>query len=327
MQAYVVRADGGRWSVAWEEHPEPACPADGVVVEPSAVALAWSDVLQQEGGYVGAVPDPPFVSGHEFAGRVVEAGARAAGVAVGDRVFGFLPGPAAFADRVAAPGRSVRRVPDGLGDVKAAAITTSFLTADVGLFVVGGLVPGATLLVHAAAGGVGRSAVQLARVTGVEVVVATAGSAQRRADAAALGARVAGYDDFPDLVREVTGGRGIDVALESVSGEVFDRTLKVMAPGGRLVTVGASSGVPPRRLGLPMLWQRSVTVGGLHLANLLATAPELLEPSWRRVLDLATAGAIDPGVGLVVGRHGIPRAARALRGRTVPGRVVVDLTR
>ncbi|NKQ51933.1 zinc-binding dehydrogenase [Amycolatopsis sp. K13G38] len=326
MRAYVVRTGSGKWSASWEEYPEPACPRDGVVVEPRAAALAWSDVLQQEGGYVGAVPDPPFVSGHEFAGAIVEAGPDA-GFAVGERVFGFLPRPAAFADRVAASSRFVRRIPDELTDIDAAAITTSFLTADVGLFTVGGLVPGQSVLVHAAAGGVGRSAIQLARASGIDTVVATAGSAARQAEAAALGAtHVTGYEEFPELVREVTAGRGIDVALESVGGEVFDRTAEVMAPLGRLVTIGASSGTPPRRLKLPFLWQRSVTVGGLHVANLLAGSPDLLEDSWQRVRRLLVKGELDAGVGLVVDRDGIPSAAQALRGRTVSGRVVIDFS-
>ena len=321
----VRTAEDGAVSVSWEDHPEPACPRDGVVVEPRAVALAWSDVLQQRGGYVGALPDTPFVSGHEFAGTVVEAGPDAV-FAVGDRVFGFLPRPAAFAERVAASSHVVRRTPDGLGDVEAAAVTTSFLTADVGLFVVGRLVAGESVLVHAAAGGVGRAAVQLARLAGVEPVVATARSPERRAEASALGAtHLADYDGFTDVVRRVTDGRGVDVALESVGGDVFDRTAEVMAPVGRVVTIGASAGVAPRRMKLPFLWQRSVTVGGLHLANLLAEAPEVLDASWRRVLALLAAGALDAGVGMVVARDEIPRAAAALHGRSVSGRVVVDL--
>lgn len=323
----MVRSDGEAWSASWEDFPEPRCPPDGVVVEPRAAALAWSDVLQQEGGYVGAMPDPPFVSGHEFAGVVVEVGADAE-FALGERVFGFLPRPAAFADRVAASSRVVRRIPDELTDIDAAAITTSFLTADAGLFRVGGLVAGQSVLIQSAAGGVGRSAVQLAKATGVDLVIATAGSPARQAEAAALGAtHVAGYDEFADLVREVTAGRGVDVVLESVGGEVFDRSAEVVAPMGRLVTIGASSGVAPRRLKLPFLWQRSVTVGGLHLANLLGGSPELLEPSWQRVLGLLTKGQLDPGVGMVVGRDELRRGAEALRGRTVSGRVVIDLTR
>ncbi|GAA4546400.1 quinone oxidoreductase family protein [Pseudonocardia xishanensis] len=328
MRAYVVREHDGVWSASWEsDHPEPVCPADGVVVEPRAAALAWSDVLQQTGGYVGAVPAPPFVSGHELAGVVVEAGP-AAEFAVGERVFGFLPRPGAFAERVAASSAFVRRIPDELTDLDAAAITTSFLTADVGLFTVGRLEPGQSVLVQSAAGGVGRAAVQLARAVGVELVIATAGSPVRQAEAVALGAtRVTGYDEFPEVVRELTGGRGVDVVLESVGGEVFDRSAEALAPFGRLVTIGASAGVPPRRLKLPFLWQRSVTVGGLHIANLLGGSPELLEPSWQRVLGLLAKGELDAGVALVIGPDEIPRGAEALRGRAVSGRVLLDFTR
>ncbi|MET7395144.1 zinc-binding dehydrogenase [Dactylosporangium sp. NPDC005572] len=326
MQAFVVRDHAGGRSATWEEVADPSPAPGGVVVQVRAAALAWSDVLQMEGGYVGAVPDPPFVCGHEFAGEVVAAGEQAQH-RPGDRVFGFLAGPGAFAEYVAAPSGLVRRTPDALSDLDAAAFTTSFLTADAALVAVGGLTAGRSVLVHAAAGGVGRSAVQLAHVLDAGLVLATAGSPARRAAAEAAGATAsAGYDDFADLVRERTGGRGVDVVLESVGGDVFDRSARLLAPFGRLVTIGASSGTPPQRLKLPLLWQRSISVCGVHIGRLLAEQPELLEPSWNRLLCLLAAGRITPGVGLVVTPAGIRHGIEALRSRIVDGRVVIDFT-
>ncbi|MEO3862670.1 NADPH:quinone oxidoreductase family protein [Acrocarpospora sp. B8E8] len=326
MRAYVVRHDDHGRSSRWEEVPDPSPSAEGVIVRVRAAALAWSDVLQMEGTYAGAVPDTPFVCGHEFAGEVVAAGSEA-GYALGDRVFGFLPSPAAFAEYVAAPARCVRRTPDELADTDAAAFTTSFLTADAAMVTVGGLTPGRSLLVHAAAGGVGRSALQLARAYGTELILATAGSPSRRTAAEASGAMAtADYDDFPDLVLEHTRGRGVDVVLESVGGDVFDLSARVLAPLGRLVTIGASSGTPPRRLKLPLLWQRSISVCGIHIARLLGDHPEVLQPSWKRLLSLLPAGRIRPEVGLTVSPADLAQGIEALRGRTVDGRVVIDFT-
>ncbi|MFC8662206.1 zinc-binding dehydrogenase [Streptomyces sp. NPDC057199] len=327
VREHVVRDHGTTRSAKWEETADPSPPAEGVVVRVHAAALAWSDILQMEGTYAGEVPDSPFVSGHEFAGEVVAAG-EGTTYAPGDRVFGFLSSPAAFAEYVAAPARCVRRTPDELTDTDAAVFTTSFLTADVALVTLGGLTPQRSLLVHAGAGGVGRSALQLARSYGSELVLATAGSPARRAAAQAAGAvATAGYDDFPDLVRESTGGRGVDIVLESVGGEVFDRSARVLAPMGRLVTIGASSGRPPQRLKLPLLWQRSISVCGVHIGRLLAEAPEVLEPSWERLLDLLSAGRIESEAGLTVPPSGLARGIEALRSRSVDGRVVIDFTR
>jgi NADPH2:quinone reductase len=327
--AYRVRFDGQSWSAGWETRPYPRAAA-GVVVEVKAAALAWSDVLQAQGRYAGAVPDPPFTGGHEFAGVVTTASPDDE-FQPGERVFGFLPSPGAFCEYLAVATEHLRRTPDRLDDVTAAALTTSFLTADVGLVTVGGLTPQATretVVVHAGAGGVGRSAIQLARTYGAAQVIATASSPGRRADAVAVGADVCvDYPDFAEVVLDRTEGRGADIILESVGGSVFDASARVLAPTGRLVTIGASSGQAPARLKLPLLWQRSISVCGLHIGRLLDDAPGLLEPSWLRILPLLADGAVDPGVGLVIAPAQIESGMDALGARAVSGRVVIDFTR
>jgi NADPH2:quinone reductase len=326
VKAFVVRHRSGVRGGAWEEVADPRLTGGGAVIRVGAAALAWSDVLQMEGSYAGPVPDLPFISGHELAGEVVEV-APGATWSVGDRVFGFLPGPGAFAEYVAVSSGSLRLTPDELRDVDAAAFTTSYLTADVALRTIGGLTWDRSVLVHAAAGGVGHSAVQLACAYGVKTVVATAGTESRRAVARASGASAtAGYDDFPEVVLAETGGRGVDVVLESVGGDVFDRSLDVVAPLGHVVTIGASSGAAPKRLKLPALWQRSLTVSGFHIGRMLEKTPELLAPSWDRLLALLAAGRIAPEIGLVVDLAGIGAGMEALRTRQVAGRVVIDFT-
>jgi len=327
VRAYVVAQRDGHRGAVWEDIAEPVPGDSSVVVRVRAAALAWSDILQVAGTYAGAVPNLPFTCGHEFAGEIVSA-AKGCGYSAGERVFGFLASPGAFAEYVAAPLASIRRTPTGMPDAAAAAFTTSFLTADVALVTAGGLRPGGSVLIHAAAGGVGKSAVQLAAAMDARLILATAGAPARRIAAEAAGATAtAGYDDFPGLVAERTAGRGVDVVLESIGGEVFDHSLEVLAPMGRLVTIGASGGVPPRRLKLPRLWQQSISVCGIHIGRLLAEEPRLLAPSWDRLLTLLADGRIKPEVGLVIAPAEISKGMDVLRGRQAEGRVVIDFTR
>lgn len=323
---YVVTDDEDGRSAQWADLPDPAPSPDGVVVRVSAAAVAWSDVLQVEGRYAVSRHPLPFVAGHEFAGEVVSAGPDSSWLP-GERVFGFLDSPGSFAEYVAAPGWSIRSTPPELSDIEAAAFTTSFLTADAALMTVGCLRAGQTVLIHAAAGGVGRAAVQLARLYGAERILATAGSEARRGVARSLGATaVAGYEDFAELVQAETRGRGCDVILESVGGDVFDQSLDQLAPLGRLVTFGASSERAPSRIKLPRLWANSISVCGVHIGRLLAARDAELEASWVRLLALLEAGSIRADVGKIVPPSHIEEGFQSLHERSVDGRVVIDLS-
>ncbi|WP_148046163.1 zinc-binding dehydrogenase [Nocardioides marmoriginsengisoli] len=134
------------------------------------------------------------------------------------------------------------------------------------------------------------------------------------------------YDDFADAVEAHTGGSGRDLVLDSVAGDVFDRSLDVLAPFGRLVTIGASSEQAPARLKLPGLWARSGSVGGVHIGNLLASRIDVLEAAWARLVALLEAGGLIVDVGLVLDPAVINQSFEALHDRAVDGRVVVDLT-
>ena len=276
MKAVVVREFGGPDALVWEDRPQPVPGPGEVLVRVLAVGLAWSDLLQAEGSYHGGGPEPPFIPGWELVGEVAGHGPGARAPDLGARVCGFLRAPAALADFVAAPAAVLDPAPAWLSDADAAAFVVPFLTADAAMVTVGRLQENEAVLVHAAAGGVGAAAVQLARALGASPIIATAGSESRRAAADELGADlVAGYDDFPDVVREATGGRGADLVLESVGGDVFDRSLHALAPLGRLVSIGASSGQRPDKLRLPVLWHGAVSVAGVHIARWLNDTPEL----------------------------------------------------
>ncbi|MFD7505221.1 type I polyketide synthase [Streptomyces sp. NPDC059850] len=217
--------------------PEAAAPLEAgqVRVEVRAAGLNFRDVLNALGMYPGEAP----VMGIEGAGVVVETGPDVTDLAPGDRVFGMLPG--AFGPLVVADRRMVAPMPQGWTFAEAAAVPIVFMTAYYGLRDLAGVESGESLLVHAAAGGVGMAAVQLARHWGVDVF-ATA-SPGKWDTLRALGLsddRIASSRDlaFESTFRDVSGGRGVDVVLDSLAREFVDASLRLLPRGGRFVEMG-----------------------------------------------------------------------------------------
>jgi len=245
MRAIVLRDHGGPEVLTVEDVEDPVPGPDEVVVQVAATALNRADLLQRMGLY----PDPrrrrgdtsPEIPGLEFAGTVVERGARAGLWQVGDRVMGIEAG-GAYAERIATHERQLLRVPDGLDLVEAAAIPEVFLTAWDALVVRGGLTIGRWALVHAGASGVGTAAMQLAGAVGARVAVTC--SAGKAAACSALGADVvlerSPHDWAADLRAAVPGG--VDVVLDVIGGDEIDRNLQVLTPRGTLVQVGLMGG-------------------------------------------------------------------------------------
>ena len=205
-----------------------------VRVQVLATGINFRDVLQTLGMYPGA----PAPIGIECAGVVTERGHAVHDLSVGSRVFGFAP--ASLATEVTVPAAFLAPVPSDLSDEQAAGIPVAFLTAYYGLHRLAGLRRGEKVLVHAAAGGVGLAAVQLALRLGAEVF-ATAGSPEKREFIRALGVEHV-MDSrslaFADQIREITAGRGVDVVLNSLAGEFIPASLDVLAEGGRFLELG-----------------------------------------------------------------------------------------
>ncbi|MGC3998939.1 MAG: SDR family NAD(P)-dependent oxidoreductase [Anaeromyxobacter sp.] len=220
--------------LALRARPRQALRADEVRVRVSAAGLNFRDVLLALGMYPGeGVP-----LGAECAGVVEACGAAVTGLAPGARVFGFAP--AALATEVVVPAAFLAQVPPGLRDEDAAALPVAFLTAWYGLHRLAGLRAGERVLIHAAAGGVGLAAVQLAQRCGAEVI-ATAGAPEKRALLASMGVRCV-LDSrslsFAEGVRLATGGEGVDVVLNSLAGDFIAASLGVLRTGGRFLELG-----------------------------------------------------------------------------------------
>jgi acyl transferase domain-containing protein/acyl carrier protein len=214
--------------------PRVAPGADEVEVQVFAAGLNFRDVLNALGLY----PGKAIEFGAEFAGRVVRVGPEVTEFKPGDEVFGMAP--YCFASFVTAPTKFMLHKPAHVSFDEAATIPITFLTAHYGLNYLARMGPGDRVLIHAAAGGVGLAAIQLARRAGAEVY-ATAGSPEKRAFLESLGLKHVFNSrsaDFGEAVLERTGGKGVDVVLNSLAGEFIPKSLALLAPFGRFVEIG-----------------------------------------------------------------------------------------
>ena len=295
MRAAVIREPGGPEVFHVQEVPDPVSGPDEVLVEVKASALNRADLIQREGNY----PAPPGVRsdipGLEFAGVVIEAGARVNGLAPGDRIFGLLSG-GGYADRVVTHQHMAIPVPPNLDFAQAASIPEVFFTAYDVLFNHCDLKMGESVLIHAVGSGVGTAALQLAHQTGA-YVYGTAGSAEKLAKASELGLDVGinyNEQDFAQIVRERTGGAGVDVVFDMVGAPYWERNLTSMALRGRLVLVGAMGG-DKVETSLSRLMPKRLRVHGTSLRpRSLEEKIALTHQFKKHVLPFITDGTILP---------------------------------
>jgi NADPH2:quinone reductase len=288
-----------------------------------AVGLNFPDLLLCAGRYQER-PPLPFTPGYEAAGRVVAAGPGSAR-APGERVIVVPELPnGALQERITVGDGELYPVPEGVPAVTAAVLHIAYQTAHVALHRRAGLRPGETVLVHGGAGGVGAAAIQLARAAGARVL-ATATGARKAAAAAGLGAQaidLASTPDFAAAVHGATEGRGADVVLDVVGGDVFDRSRRCVAFGGRIVVAGFAGGAIPRIPANHVLL-RNYSVVGLHLAAYRREEPELLRAVHAELLRLLGEGAIAPPVDTVLPFDRAPDGLRLIAERRAIGRVAL----
>jgi NADPH2:quinone reductase len=272
MKAIEVAAFGGPEVLRTIERDVPAPGPGELLIRVEAVGLNWSDLLQRAGAYSGG-PKPPFVAGQEAAGVVVSHGAGVTAPAIGARVSAIARG--LCAEYAALPASACFAWPGELPVEQRAALPIALVTAHHALAVAGRARHGETAVIHAAAGGVGSIALQVARELGL-VTIATCGPGKRahiEAD------RVSGYDDLREPV---------DLALDGVGGAAFRATCAVLRPWGRIVVIGASSG-EPQHVDAIKLVHRAQQVIGFHLAHVpIAEATAACVPLADRVRARAT---------------------------------------
>jgi NADPH2:quinone reductase len=244
MKAWVLR----RFSTPFElEIADLAIPVPGpseILIRVHAAGLAFGETLIFGGTYQ-KLPALPYVPSNEFAGVVEACGSRVSAFARGDRVMGFslaLSG-GGLAEYCVMPEAFVHPCPQRLGFSDAAAAIMNYWTSFNALVRRGDLKAGETLVVHGASGGVGSTAVEIGRALGARVI-ATGGDAQRLASVKADHCIDTTHENVRDRLLELTGGRGADVYFDPVGGDLFDVSMRAIAPGGRILVVGFTSGRP-----------------------------------------------------------------------------------
>ena len=322
MRAIVV----DRWMEPAEltvsEVPNPVVGPGQLGVEVRAAGCNFFDILLVQGRYQ-VKPPFPFVPGGEIAGVVRSVGAGVRGFAPGDAVLAAVP-MGGYAEQIAVPAAFAHRMPEGMTFEEGAAFPIVYPTSYAGLVYRAGLRPGETLLVHAAAGGVGLAAVQIGKALGASVI-ATAGGADKLHVAMEAGADI-GIDyteeDFVERVKEFTGGRGADVIYDSVGGDVFDRSLKCIAWNGRLLVIGFASGRIPT-VAANRILLKNIAVVGLHWGAYAKHEPERVPETFDALFRLYAEKKIRPVVYRSYPLEEAPAALAALGGRKTWGKVVL----
>jgi NADPH:quinone reductase len=328
VKAWVVRELGGPESLHLEEIPA-GDPDEGMVrIRVRAASINFPDALMVAGLYQ-VKPELPFVPGVEVSGEVISAPA-GSGFAPGQRVMALLDtggltrgGYSEMAD--AAVG-SVTLMPDAMTFEQAGGFMLVYQTAWFGLHRRANLRAGETLLVHAAAGGVGSAAIQVGKAAGA-TVIATAGSDEKVELCRRLGADHAvnyGSGDFVELVKGVTGGRGADVVFDPVGGDIYDRSTKCIAFEGRIVIVGFTSGRIAHAATNHVLI-KNYSVVGLHWGLYAKRAPELIPAATRSLLELFEAGSVRPHISYRLPMTEAPRALALVAGGRSTGKVVLTM--
>lgn len=314
MRAVQITEFGGPEVLTPTELPDPEPQAGFTVLDVSRIGVNYADTHHVENTYL-APATLPMVPGVEVVGRTPE----------GRRVVSLV-NEGGYAERVLAPDALSFEVPDEVEDAQALALVVQGLTAWHLLRTCARLAKDETVVVHAAAGGVGSLAVQLAKRWGAGRVIATASSEGKRATALELGADVAldsAADDLAQRLQEANDGHGVDAVLEMAGGPVFDESMAALGRFGRLVTYGMASRTPPKPIAPDQLMVGSKSVVGFWLIDCLARPGMLAEPL-AELFELTGSGALRPLLG---GEYALADAAQAhrdLRARGTVGKLVLD---
>lgn len=327
MKAWRLHQLGLPWEVLDLQavpSPEPGPGQARIRVE--ATDLNFADILQCQGTYQEK-RQPPFTPGMSAAG-LVDAVGEGAGLTVGQRVVGSTAaGWGGYAEEAIVAAAMVHVLPEGIDARTAAGMHVTHGTAWFALHHRGALQPGETVLVLAAAGGVGAAAVQLAKAHGCRVIAA-AGGPEKVATCRTLGADVAidyTNDDLYEAVMTATAGQGAEVVYDPVGGDYFDIARRLVAFEGRLLVVGFASGTIPQA---PMnhLLVKNYSLVGVHMGAYRTRQPEVIDHCYEEVWRLRLSGAVKPLISEVVGLADLPAGLRRLYERTTTGRVVFDPT-
>lgn len=316
--AQVTRLDGPD-AIEVSDIPEPT--GDGIVVDVHAAGVAFPDALLSRGLYQYKL-EPPFVPGGEISG-VVRSAPDGSHVKPGDRVAGLTMISGGMAEVAVLDPERAFKLPDNVSFEAGAGLLFNDLTVYFALTVRGRLAEGETVLVHGAAGGIGTSTLRIAPALGASRTIAVVSTDEKREVATTAGATdVVLADEFKDAVKELTGGRGVDIVMDPVGGDRFTDSLRSLAPAGRLLVVGFTGGEIPT-VKVNRLLLNNIDVVGVGWGAWTMKHPGALAEQWAGLEQLLSSGRLaapDPEV------YPLEQAAQAvasLENRTAKGKVVL----
>ncbi|HTE75078.1 MAG TPA: NAD(P)H-quinone oxidoreductase [Actinomycetes bacterium] len=323
MRAVVLTGAGGPEVMRWDQVPDPEPGPGEVLVDVVASAVNRADLLQRQGLYDPPPGTSPYL-GLECSGRVAALGDGVEGWAAGDEVCALLTG-GGYAEQVAVPAGQLLPLPTGVDLVAAAGLPEVTCTVWSNVFMLAGLRPGETLLVHGGGSGIGTMAIQLGRAMQARVAV-TAGSPEKLARCHELGAEVlVDYheQDFVEAVRVATDGRGADVVLDLIGAKYLARNVEVLATSGRLVVIGLQGGTRAE-LDLSLLMRKRAAV----LATVLRARPPeekaaVIASVREHVWPLVGSGTVHPVVDRVLPMAEAGEAHRVLEAGEAVGKVLL----
>ncbi|MBI1216326.1 MAG: SDR family NAD(P)-dependent oxidoreductase, partial [Alphaproteobacteria bacterium] len=314
-------------NLSWLPKEEQALGEDEIEVRPAAVGLNFRDIMYA----MGLLPDEAVENGFagatlglEFAGTITRVGAKTGEFSVGDEVMGF--GAGCFSSHVVTKACAVTKKPEGWTFAQAATVPTTFFTAYYAIKRLANLQPGERILIHGAAGGVGIAAIQLARYLGAEIF-ATAGTEEKRDFVRLLGADHVLDSrslDFADDILGITGGEGIDVVLNSLSGEAISRNLRVLKPFGRFLELGKRDFYENTHIGLAP-FRNNISYFGIDADQLLVCQPHIAPVVFGEVMALFDSGDLTPLPYKTFAAERVADAFRYMQQSRHIGKVVVDL--
>ncbi|MFB6848038.1 zinc-binding alcohol dehydrogenase family protein [Streptomyces sp. NPDC056373] len=320
----VRHYEHGAPSVLRVEEAEKPQPGPGeVLIRSEAVGVTFAEVQRRQGIPIGGHATLPGAPGGDVAGVVEALGEGVTTVSVGDRVVVDVD-HSAYADYVTADAAWAITIPDTMDAAEATLLPSPAQTAYHAIKEAGQLRAGESILIDAASGGVGHLAVQIAKAMGAGKVIATASTQAKLDFVRDLGADVTvNYtdDDWDDQVRAATDGRGVDVVLETVGGDILTKSIALTAQFGRLVFYGSASGdIQPIH---PLMLSRMKTVAGFALYAMLYNKPEAIAAGQRDLLDMIATGKVRPIVHERLGLDEAVKAHELMEARAQLGKVVL----
>ncbi|MGW5651839.1 quinone oxidoreductase family protein [Streptomyces humi] len=327
MRAVAFKEIGGPDVLRPVELPDPEPGPGEVLIQVSYAGVNYGEVQHRLGDF--GAPDGETVTGLEVSGTVAAVGADVTGLRPGDEVAAYLPDGGGYAEFAVAPAPFVFPLA-GLGlDLRTAGAATLVLTTAYGVLAgAGRIASGDTVLIHAAAGGVGSAAAQLARTLGAAAVYGTV-STQEKAEYA----RRFGYDDvflrdgFTEAVREATSGRGVDLVLDPVGGPTRSASLDILAPFGRVAVYGEAARHPDLALPVLSLWKNNRTLTGYNIGDLSRRDPGALRRHALAALGEAASGAVRIDITAEYDLADAAQAQRVLESGANKGKAVLRIRR